>query len=221
MTAARVDGRGDATTEDRLLTRLKRRGAQTAAQLAEHLQISAVGARQHLAALAERRLVDALDRRQGVGRPKRYWQLSDAGHARFPDRHAQLTGELLNAARAAFGDAGLDALIAQRETASRTRYRRVLARVRRLERRVAKLAGLRSREGYMADWRRADDDSGALLLLENHCPVCAAARRCKQLCRSELRLFQTLLGDQAEVERIEHLLAGARRCVYKITPRRP
>ena len=69
----------------------------------------------------------------------------------------------------------------------------------------------------MAEWQTDDDDG--YLLIENHCPICAAAALCQGFCRSELAIFQTVLGAQASIERIDHLLAGARRCAYRITPR--
>ena len=74
----------------------------------------------------------------------------------------------------------------------------------------------RSSEGYMAEVETRDD--GALLLVENHCPICAAARQCQQFCRSELDLFQRVLGPGCTVGRVEHMLDGARRCVYVIKP---
>jgi predicted ArsR family transcriptional regulator len=80
---------------------------------------------------------------------------------------------------------------------------------------VAALAQARDSEGYMAQVQPQGD--GSFLLVENHCPICAAARECQGFCRSELALFQRALPGST-VERAEHLLSGARRCVYKITP---
>jgi predicted ArsR family transcriptional regulator len=68
----------------------------------------------------------------------------------------------------------------------------------------------------MAEWSRAD---GGFLLIENHCPICAAAAVCQGLCREELSLFRRVLGSEVRVERTDHVLAGARRCAYRITPR--
>ncbi|HMB67873.1 MAG TPA: MarR family transcriptional regulator, partial [bacterium] len=84
-----------------------------------------------------------------------------------------------------------------------------------LERRVAALARIRREEGYLAEWRR--ERGGSLLLVENHCPICAAARACAGLCRNELELFRTVLGPDVKVERIEYLLEGGRRCAYRVT----
>jgi predicted ArsR family transcriptional regulator len=144
------------------------------------------------------------------------WQLAAHGHALFPDNHADLTLEILDAARAAFGRAGFDRLVAARAAAQLARYRAALAQATSVRQRVAALARLRRQEGYMAEWRA----SGAgFVLVENHCPICAAARACQGLCAQELELFRAVLGGGVEVERTEHLFDGARRCVYAIRPR--
>ena len=62
----------------------------------------------------------------------------------------------------------------------------------------------------------ADDARGSFLFVENHCPICAAAAACQGLCRSELAIFRAVLGTEFTVERVEHILAGARRCAYRI-----
>ncbi|MEM7426109.1 MAG: metalloregulator ArsR/SmtB family transcription factor [Pseudomonadota bacterium] len=202
-------------SEDRILYTLKSRGAQTAASLAERLGMTSVGARKHLAALLGKDLVAFTDRREQVGRPRRYWRLSETGHARFPDAHSDLTLELLTSVRRIFGEDGLDRLITDRERRSETAYLDALQPCADLEERVAELAAIRSREGYMAEWERLED--GTYQLAENHCPICAAARECQGLCRSELFIFQAVLGPEVNVERVEHILAGARRCAYRIS----
>lgn len=204
------------TTADRILFRLKTRGPQTIAALGEAFQVTSEAVRQLMVKLEADGLVDHEDRREGRGRPKRVWRLTERGHARFPDRHAELTVGLLEAVRAEFGDAGLERLIARREAEQRKLYRSVAGDHDRLEDRVAALAAQRDREGYMADWRREDD--GGFVLVENHCPVCAAAAACQGLCRSELAVFREVLGPDATVERTDHVIAGGRRCAYRVTP---
>ena len=152
--------------------------------------------------------------RQAVGRPRRVWQLTQAGHARFPDAHARLTVTLIETIRAELGEPALDRLIGAREAATRTEYAQALSGLTDLALRVAALARLRSADGYMADWQA---EPGGFLLIENHCPICAAATACQGFCRAELEVFRAVLGPGARVERVEHLPAGARRCAYRIT----
>jgi predicted ArsR family transcriptional regulator len=201
----------------RVLHALKAAGPQTAEALGRKLGMTAVGARQHLARLQEEGLVDSVDQSEGVGRPKRIWSLTDSGHARFPDNHAGLTLELITAIRKTGGETMLDAVIAVRETAALQTYRRALDGAASLKEKVKRLAKIRSVEGYMASVAAGAD--GALLLVENHCPICVAAKACQGFCRSELALFRETLGDKVSVERDEHIVAGARRCVYRIAAR--
>lgn len=203
-------------TADRVLYLLKTRGPLTAQGLGEIMGMTAMAARKHLDSLAGQNLVTSEDRREGVGRPARYFSLTDEGHGRFPDRHGDITVQLLEGVRELFGDAGIDQLIARRERASEAQYREQLTG-RSLADRMAILAHLRRGEGYMAE---AVPLEGMWALVENHCPICAAARTCQGFCRSELELFQRCLGEDVSVERSEHLLAGARRCVYLVRPLR-
>lgn len=203
------------SSEERALYLLKSRGAQTAKTIAENLGMSAVGARQHLLSLLEAGLVETEQRRESRGRPKQYWRLSSAGHRRFPDRHSDLTLELLRSTRAVFGEEGLQRLIRHREGATLALYREHLSRCHSLREKVAALARLRNEEGYMAEW--SEPESGVFIFNENHCPICAAAQQCQALCRSELMVFQAAFGDEVSVERLEHIMTGARRCSYRIT----
>ncbi len=202
------------SSAEKILFALKTRGLQTARELAGRLGMTAEGARQHLTRLETRGLVDYRDERESVGRPKRYWVLTDAAHARFPDTHAALTVELIGSVGALFGDAGLDRLIAHREEKTLSEYREAMSGARSLRERVRRLAELRTREGYMAAWSMEPD--GSFLLVENHCPICAAATACQGFCRSELAIFEAVLGPGTRVERADHIVEGGRRCSYRI-----
>lgn len=203
------------SSADQILLNLKTRGETTTAALAAQLGVSRQAARQQMEKLAAAGLVEGEAERSGVGRPRQTWALTAAGHARFPDAHAQVSLELLDAVREEFGAAGLDRLIARREAASGQAYAAALDGAQGLETRLDRLASLRAAEGYMAEWTPAGD--GTYVLIENHCPICAAAQACQGFCRSELALFRTLLAP-AQVERIDHILQGARRCAYLVTP---
>jgi predicted ArsR family transcriptional regulator len=197
----------------RLLHALKAAGPQSAAVIARRLGVTSPAIRQHLAKLQAEGLVAFVDHAAGVGRPRRRWHLTEKGHARFPDSHAGLALDLIQSVGRIFGEEGLDKLISAREQASFALYSARLGGGD-LHQRLRQLAAVRSEEGYMAEVTAAPD--GNFLLSENHCPICVAARACQGLCRSELALFRAALGPGVEVERSEHILAGARRCAYRI-----
>jgi predicted ArsR family transcriptional regulator len=202
---------------DQILLNLKTRGAQETLALAERLGVSRQATLQTLERLTADGLVTHVTERRGVGRPRRLWSLTGKAQARFPDTHAQLTVEMLATVRAEFGEEGVERLIARRERDQETAYAQALAPAATFEARLARLAQMRAAEGYMAKWSRQDD--GSYLLVENHCPICAAAAACQGFCRAELTLFQAALGPDVEIVRTDHILAGARRCAYRITLR--
>ncbi len=199
---------------DRLLFLLKTGGEQTAAELGRAIGTTGENVRQQLIKLAAEGLVETQSVAKGVGRPSQFWRLTAQGHGRFPDAHAELTVSLIRHVRDLLGPEALERLIAAREEEMRVAYRSALGGVEGPAARIAALAGIRSREGYMAEQRPAGD--GSWLLIENHCPICAAATACQGFCRSELAIFREMLGPQCSVERTEHIVHGARRCAYRI-----
>ena len=199
---------------DKILFLLKSHGPQSAAELGEQLQMTSMGARQHLMTLEADGWVSFNDEARGRGRPVRLWQLTEQAWQRFPDSHSELTLQLIDNIQQLFGEVGMERLIAQREQQQLARYRAELTQPALVDR-LAALTAQRTREGYMADYRQEED--GSWLLWESHCPICAAARSCRGFCRSELALFRQLLAP-ATVEREQYLLEGAHRCLYRITP---
>ena len=207
-----------AGSRERLLFHLKTKGAQSAADLARRLGVTAMAVRQHLARLEEEGLVGYRDEAGRVGRPRRIWSLTGAAEERFPDSHAELAFGMIEAAKSAFGEEGLERLISTRLESQISNYRSEMpAAEAPLKDKVAALCQLRRQEGYMAEWSSTKE--GGFELVENHCPICAAAQICVGLCEGELGLFRQLLGSDVEVERTEYILDGDRRCTYSVRPR--
>ena len=202
-------------TAEHMLLELKTRGPAKTVDLAARIGITRQATRDHLDKLAAEGLVAHVTSPAGVGRPRLTWSLTAKGHGRFPDAHAQMTVELIEAVRSEFGEAGLVRLIDRREQAMEAQYQQQLRGAGSLAERVERLAALRSAEGYMADVERLDD--GRFIIVENHCPISAAAAACQGFCRSELDIFRAVLPDST-VERVDHILAGGRRCAYRIAP---
>jgi len=198
---------------DRVLMTLKTRGPQSIAVIAKAMDVTAEAVRQQMTRLHADGLVDSESHSAGRGRPTQIWFLTEAGHGRFPDTHAEMTVQMIGAVRQVFGDEGVEKLIQAREGAMLDGYQKAMAGAQDLQARLERLVQVRSAEGYMAELR-ADGDG--FLFIENHCPICSAAKACMGFCRSELELFRKVLGAGVRVEREEHILSGARRCAYRV-----
>lgn len=207
---------GKDKTRRTIVKLLKTQGPMDAAQLASRLHLTAMAVRQHLYELQREKLVTAEERPVPVGRPAKYWRLTADANRLFPDAYAELSVNLIDALQDAFGQAGVERVLESRFTKQREDYRKRIPLSGPLKDRLRMLATIRTEEGYMAEVKPLA--RGAFLLIENHCPICAAATVCKGFCTTELDLFRSVLGPDVTVERAEHIVSGDRRCAYRIAP---
>ncbi len=200
--------------DERALSILKKKGSLCVKALADEMNITVEGARFHLMKLEKDGLVKFESIAEGRGRPRKIWSLTGKGHKRFPDAHADLTVNLIKRMRESLGQEAVNKVIGQHEQTIQSRYSDEIEEDADLEARIAKLAEIRTREGYMAEYEKKDNE---FILIENHCPICSAAKACQNFCQAELNVFQSVLGENVQVKRTEHIVAGARRCAYKIS----
>ena len=203
------------TASDTILFQLKSLGEARAETLARRLGISVQAVRQRLERLLAETLVAFSDRVHGRGRPRRFWSLATGAASLFPDTHAQLTVDLIGTIRRELGETALTRLLERRREQITAAYQKRLAREPGIARKLTVLADMRSAEGYMA--RVEALGAEGFLLVEDHCPISAAAMTCQGFCSIELAIFQNLLGAGWHIERQDHLLRGGRRCTYRIT----
>ncbi|WP_316815827.1 metalloregulator ArsR/SmtB family transcription factor [Pedobacter nyackensis] len=200
---------------NRFLMLLKTRGALTAGEIAKELKITTEGARTQLLKLTEEGLIESVHESKGVGRPTQYFSLSELGNKSFPDTHAELTVKLIQQVKETLGEEALEMVVFAGEQKAKRRYHQQLNQASTLEDKIRLLTEIRSREGYMAEYTKEDN---GYLLVENHCPICAAAQICQGFCTSELNTFKFVLGEDVDITRVNHIIAGDRRCAYKIIP---
>jgi predicted ArsR family transcriptional regulator len=160
--------------------------------------------------------VTAEDRPVPVGRPAKSWRLTREADRHFPEAYAELSVALIDAMQETFGAEGLGRVLASRCARQQADYLKRIRAADPLEKRLKDLAQVRTEEGYMAEVRA--EEGGGFLLVENHCPICAAANACQGFCSTELELFRAALGPGVEVERVEHIVSGDRRCAYRVKP---
>ena len=207
---------GERKTRRAIVKILKTQGPLDSAQLADQLGLTAMAVRQHLYALQSEGHVEAEERPVPIGRPAKHWRLTREADQLFPEAYAELNVSLIQALRDTFGEEGLDQVLVSRCAQQRQDYAKRIRASAPLDKKLKELARVRTEEGYMAEVRREKD--GSYLLIENHCPICAAANACQGFCSTELDLFRSILGRGVSVERVEHIVAGDRRCAYRITP---
>ncbi|MGC5772090.1 helix-turn-helix transcriptional regulator [Paenibacillus pabuli] len=206
----------DASTSTRraIINLLKQQGGMDVVALSSQFELSGMAIRQHLNALKEEGLVTYEEEARPMGRPTKLWTLTPAADRFFPSGYSELSVSLIHSMKEAFGNEGLDKLLAVRNKNMQEQYLHFIGDASGIREKLEKLADIRTREGYMAEVK--DQEDGSLLFIEKHCPICEAAAVCTGLCKNELQLFNTVLGKDVQIERVEYILAGGRNCIYKV-----
>jgi predicted ArsR family transcriptional regulator len=200
-----------------VLYAVRRRGEATADQVAASLDITVSGARQHLSALVEAGLASATEVAEPTGKRGRRalcYSVTPTGDALFPKAYGELTNELLGYLDDEEPDT-VNRLFARRREARIAGARIRLAGLATLEERVAELTRILDEDGYLASWEATGE--GGFVIVEHNCAIWAVASRYGQACASELDFIATVLPD-ARVERTQHMVEGAKRCAYLVTP---
>lgn len=200
------------TTRQEILALLKRRGPMTVQELSRSLEITPMGVRQHLAILERDGCVGPGGIRRGPGRPSRLYGITPAGDRTFPRTYEHAAVTALRDLAALDGAAKIDALFEYRRRRDVAQYREMFAG-KDLAGRVAALAHLRDRDGYLAEWQQIDPETFALV--EHNCPIRAVAEAYPGACACEAALFADAL--EAQVVRTDHILAGAPHCRFVVS----
>jgi predicted ArsR family transcriptional regulator len=201
------EGRGG--TRDRILLLLRRHGRLSAPQLADLLELTSVGVRRHLAALDRQGLVTARIEKPKRGRPTAVYRLTDAGLETFPRRYDEVAREALAFLKRDDASALSQFLAWRNERLAASYAKRVEGAT--LAERATALAEVLSEQGFMAEVEATPD---GLRLCQHNCTVEHLATELPDLCASEAKLFEQLLGTP--VEREATIVQGDVRCVTRV-----
>lgn len=205
-----------------VLYALKRRGEATVDEIADSLDMTVSGARQHLSALADQGLVVAQpaaepsphDTSKGRGRPRLCYRLTPTAETLFPKAYGELTNELLSYVADEDGTLVDRIFVRRRDERVRNAGRRLAAK-KTMAAKVRELARILDEDGYLAESEALGD--GTFRITEHNCAILSVAKQYPNACASEIDFIRTVLPE-ADVERVAHIVAGQHHCAYLITP---
>jgi predicted ArsR family transcriptional regulator len=204
-------------TRDAVARLVLEQGPQTAAVLAQRLNLSPAGVRRHLDCLvADGLLVEVESRRPvnpGRGRPARTYALTDAGRAAFPHGYDDLATTALRYLHETGGDQAVLAFAQHRaETLAATLTPKVHGSST-IER-VTSLTTALSAEGFAASSEDTPVPGSGVQICQHHCPVAHVAAEFPQLCEAETRAFASVLGTY--VQRLATIAHGDGVCTTHV-----
>lgn len=195
-----------------IINKLKRTQGLAVSELAEMLDMSYMGIKQHCLDLEEDGYLDTWRRPKPVGRPELVYRLTSRAHELFPVACNQMTIELLESAKKLYGQTAPEKLLF---TIFQKKAEHYAAKIKgdTLLEKAGALARLRDQEGCMADLSYTENGE-PLCIIEHHCPILDLLRAFPMVAKLEADIFQRLLN--APVQREENSVSGLYRCTFTI-----
>jgi predicted ArsR family transcriptional regulator len=187
-------------------------------ELASVMKISRMAVHKHLTALQKRGLVEGLEARGHVGRPRMLYQLTSQSKSVFPKSYSAIATYAIDFIERNMGKEAVQRVLFERQNELFDQYYRQLKDLD-FDKRVKELAKIRDEEGYMAESKKASkNSSGKFVLLEYNCPIIHVAEKHWEACVTETQLFENLLD--ADIETTHRAAKGDLICRFAIKERK-
>jgi predicted ArsR family transcriptional regulator len=188
-------------------------------ELAKVMKISRMAVHKHLVLLQNRGLVEGIENRGHVGRPRMMYQLTSQSKTVFPKSYSAIATHALDFIERNMGKEGIEKVLRERQTELFDQYYKRLKDLD-FDQQVKELARIRDEEGYIAESKKESKRSGGgkHVLLEYNCPIIHIAEKHWEACSTETELFEKLLG--ANIETTHRAAKGDSICKFVIKEKR-
>ena len=200
------------STRDKILQTLLQTPRSTIITLAEAVGINPISVRHHLTNLQMEGLVEGLEERHGVGRPRLVYVLTDEGMERFPTRYMQLTSRLLSQMKDTMPGPVVAKLFDQIAEDLASQYAKDMQGLS-MEERLDFVKEMLGREGFTVDWEKKGVD---YQIHEISCPYYQIGVAHPEVCTVDQTLISKMLALPAN--KVQCILSGAAHCTYVIHP---
>lgn len=196
-------------TRLQVLEAIRAQQPTTVILLAETLGISPISIRHHLTSLQAEGLITIEIDRQGVGRPKHLYSLTEAAQRFFPNKYHVLAERLFDELKASLAPNQVEGMVDRLAANVASRYGTLPHGT--LEERLKYLVEILGEEGFVAEVQRVGNN---IVLTELNCPYMYVGQRHPEVCRIDNTLIRSVLG--VEVQQTSCVLHGDRCCTFNV-----
>jgi predicted ArsR family transcriptional regulator len=184
-------------------------------ELAKVMKISRMAVHKHLAILQKRGLVEGVEARGNVGRPRMVYKLTSQSKTVFPKSYSAIATHALDFIERNMGKEGIEKVLRERQSELFDQYYKRLKNLD-FDKQVKELARIRDEEGYIAESKKESKSGGGgkHVILEYNCPIIHIAEKHWEACSTETELFEKLLG--ANIETTHRAAKGDSICKFVI-----
>lgn len=165
-------------------------------ELADVLQVTKTAAKEHLIKIDALGLLVHEDRKGAVGRPRRYYLLSEKGNEAFPRQYSWLSNIILEFLSSEMGPQRtakmMERLADQVAASMKAQFQNAQSTAEMLSEIAKALNGL----GYRASLKQSDLRKGAIIEATN-CVYHSVAKTHPELCRFDVRFIEQASGGMS------------------------
>lgn len=201
------------STRERVMQTLLKSQQCTINDLADAVDINPISVRHHIAKLQADGLVDSVEERHGVGRPRRLYFLTETGLERFPTRYIQMSNRLLDQIKQQMPEADIRRLFSQMANSL------IAEEIEdgeidnlEFEERLNLVKKLLMREGFTVEWELLGEEYH---IRETNCPYLQVGQNHPEICAMDQTLISAVLAVPSE--RVKCILNGDQLCTYVIS----
>jgi predicted ArsR family transcriptional regulator len=182
-----------------------------------------MGIHKHLVILQQRGLVESIEIRGNVGRPRMVYQLTSQSKTVFPRSYSAIATHALDFIERNMGKEGIEKVLRERQNELFDQYYKRLKNLD-FDKQVKELAKIRDEEGYIAESKKdknnnnSGSDWGKHTIFEYNCPIIHIDEKHWEVCATETELFEKLLG--ANIETTHRIAKGDSICKFMIKQKR-
>lgn len=201
-----------------ILETIKRKGRIGLNRLCDETGLAKTTLREHLTQLERDGLVQREYLRAGPGRPGLHYELTLAGHRRFPSEERELLGDLLLFLKSEGREELLRSFFEQfwskRVERARSRMNEAATESGGIpDEQLPALCDVLEQEGFMPECMD-DQRQGAFVIKECNCPFQSVIGKTRLPCELEIAFYRKLFGG--EVTRTSYIPDGDYSCSYRI-----
>lgn len=200
-------------TKQKLLNILKKDHKLTMKEIMAYFTISEIAVRRHIHELIQQGFLKKQSMKQEIGRPYYIYELTEKGHATFPNENDTLPLEILQDLEAVQGPQVVKEVLAKRMERDKTAFQQKLESDC-FDEKVATIVRVQEDKGFMIEYQQTEN--GDYEIMNYNCPIINIASRYQQVCLNEKKVLSDVFSDSKVLSK-SCIATGGKYCKWVIT----
>ena len=201
------------STKQKLLNILKKDHKLTMKEIMAYFTISEIAVRRHIHELIQQGFLKKQSMKQEIGRPYYIYELTEKGHATFPNENDTLPLEILQDLEAVEGPQVVKKVLAKRMERDKAAFQQTIESDC-FDENIATIVKIQEDKGFMIEYEQTEN--GDYEIRNYNCPIMNIASKYQQVCLNEKKVLSDVFSDSKVISK-SCIATGGKYCEWVIT----